>query len=143
MLCLSSRREVWYMIIYYKDLTLDIGIHSQVPYLEEPFLFTHSFTHQFFPHENEKDINIQKSDSWILQWVMYKGCWEFWGKSRDFWFQEVMGSQIHGKSDIWIGYWRIYIMRFDGGKDILGIAKTYKHFWRISKNQVVRYIWWE
>lgn len=143
MLSLSSRREVWYMITYYKDLTLDIDMHSQMPYLEEPFLFTHSFTHQFFSHENENDINIQKADSWILQWVMYKGCWEFWGKSRYFWFQEVMGSQIHGKSDIWIGYWRIYIMRFDGGKDVPGIAKAYKQFWRISKNQVVRYIWWE
>lgn len=26
-------------------------------------------------------------------------------------------------------------MRFDGGKDIPGIAKTYRQFWRTSKNQ--------
>ena len=143
MLSLTSRREVWYMITYYKVLTLDIDIHSQVPYLEEPFISTHSFTHQLFSHENEKDNNIEEADSWILEWVMYKRCWEFWGKNRDFWFQQVMGSQIHGKSDIWIGYWKIYIMRSDGGKDIPGRAKAYKQFQRISKNQVFRCIWWE
>lgn len=77
MLSLISRRDVWYMILYYKDLTLDIDIHSRVPYLEEPFIFTHSFTHQLFSHENEKDNNIEKADSWILEWIMYKGCWEF------------------------------------------------------------------
>ena len=77
MLSLTSRREVWYMITYYKDLTLDIDIHSQVPYLEEPFISAHSFTHQLFSHENEKDNNIEEADSWILEWVMYKRCWEF------------------------------------------------------------------
>lgn len=66
---------------------------------------------------------------------MYQEWWEFWGKGRDFWFQEVVGSQIHGESDIWIGNGKIYIMRFDGGKDIPGIAKTYRQFWRTSKNQ--------
>lgn len=57
-----------------------------------------------------------------------------------FWFKEVVGRQSHGESNIWIGSWRkegrnegrkegwIYIMRFDGGKYIPGIAKVYKQF---------------
>lgn len=134
MLSLISRRDVWYMILYYKDLTLDIDIHSQVPYLEEPFIFTHSFTHQLFSHDNGKDNNIEK------------------GRFLDFRvgnIQRMLGILRKSKTSGFRMWWEVRFMEkvtfeLDNegftswglvGKDISDRAKAYKQFWRISKNQ--------